>query len=252
MTRFPYIAIVAFICSLWMTLLPGLAFPANAVDNGIYAELLQKYVKNGVVNYAGFKSEEDKLDRYLSILESTDTKSLPRNAQFALYINAYNAYTIKLILSGYPGLNSIKDLGSLLQSPWKKKIVRIDGKVISLDDLEHSILRPRFKDPRVHFAINCASKGCPPLRFEPYRGDSLDRQLDDATRSFLNNPKNFRLEGDKFYVSKIFDWFGEDFNNDVLGFYLKYANDELKQELQKRKGSLRIDYLDYDWSLNGV
>jgi Protein of unknown function, DUF547 len=248
MTKLSYFTVLILLAYL---LIPSAALSEELVDQSIYAELLQKYVKNGVVNYAGFKSEEDKLDRYLNILESTDIKSLPRNEQFAVYINAYNAWTIKLILSRYPGVKSIKDLGSLLQSPWKKKIVHIDGKVITLDDLEHSTLRPRFKDPRVHFAINCASKSCPPLRSEPYRGDILDRQLDDATRSFLNNPENFRFEGDKFYVSKIFDWYGEDFNNDVLGFYLKYANDGLKQKLQQRKGSLRIDYLDYDWSLNG-
>ena len=103
------------------------------VDHSIYATLLEKYVKQGQVDYRGFKTEEAKLDQYLKVLEKTDSKNLSRNAQFAFYINAYNAWTIKLILSGYPGVKSIKDLGSILKSPWKKKICRMDGDVITLD-----------------------------------------------------------------------------------------------------------------------
>ena len=122
------------------------AFASNgrAVDNSLYGELLEKYVKGGKVNYAGFKAEEDKLDRYLKILENVNPESLSRNEQFVFYTNAYNAWTIKLILSGYPGVKSIKDLGNLFKSPWKKKIVRIDGKVTTLDHVEHEILRPRY------------------------------------------------------------------------------------------------------------
>ena len=163
----------------------------------------------------------------------------------------YNAWTIKLILSGYPGVESIKDLGSFLKSPWKKKIVRIDGNVITLDDVEHNILRPRFKDPRIHFAVNCASKGCPPLIAEPFRGDILDQQLSAATRAFLNNPKQNRLDGSTLYVSKIFKWFSEDFNDDAIGFFLKYADDPFKQKLMANRDTIKIKYLDYDWSLNG-
>ena len=136
----------------------------QGVDHSLYAGLLEKYVKDGVVNYQGFKNEETVLDKYLKVLEEVDSKILSRNEQFAFYVNAYNAWTIKLILNGYPGIKSIKDLGSLFKSPWKKKICRIDGKIITLDDIEHNILRPRFKDPRVHLAINCAAKSCPPVR----------------------------------------------------------------------------------------
>ena len=228
----------------------SLATAAPAVDNSLYAELLQKYVADGKVDYAGFKSEETKLDRYLKILETVNPETLSRDAQFAYYINLYNAWTIKLILSAYPGIKSIKDLGSLFQSPWKKKIVRVDGDVITLDQVEHEILRPRFKDPRVHFAINCASRSCPPLRSEPYREDTLDRQLEDATRSFINNPKNFKLDGDELYVSRIFDWFSKDFQDDPLGFYLKYATGDLKKKLQAESDRIKVRYLDYDWSLN--
>ena len=220
------------------------------VDHDIYSELLKKYVIDGKVDYAGFKSEEAKLDQYLKLLEAVDSKSLSRDEQFAFYANAYNAWTIKLILSRYPDLKSIKDLGSLFKSPWKKEIVRLDGELMTLDNIEHDILRPRFKDPRVHFAINCAAISCPPLSAEPYRGDRLSDQLNDSTRSFLNNPGSYKFDGDDFYVSRIFKWFAEDFNYDVLGFYLNYANDDLKQKLEAKRTALRIKYLEYDWGLN--
>ena len=230
--------------------LQSIASTGTAVDNSLYGELLKKYVRDGKVDYAGFKTAEAKLDRYLKILENVDPGRLSRNQQFAFYANAYNAWTIKLILSGYPGVTSIKDLGSLLKSPWKKKIVRIDGKVISLDHVEHEILRPRYKDPRVHFAINCAAKSCPPLRPEPFNGNILGRQLDDSTRSFINDPKSYRLEGNELYVSRIFKWFSEDFNDDVFGFFLKYTAGNLKKELKANSDRIKVNYLPYDWSLN--
>ncbi len=216
----------------------------------LYAELLDKYVKNGVVDYQGFKNEEAKLDRYLKILEDTDPKKLPRNEQFAFYINAYNAWTIKLILSAYPDIKSIKDLGSLFKSPWKKKIALIDGDVITLDNIEHDILRPRFKDSRIHFAVNYASKSCPPLRSEPYRGDVLERQLTEMTEAFINNPTYNRLQENTLYLSSIFKWYSEDFKDDIVGFFRQYAKGELKRRLQEQAGKIQVEYLDYDWSLN--
>lgn len=227
------------------------ALSSGSVDHGLYSELLQKYVKKGVVDYQGFKKEEAKLDQYLGILEKTDTKKLSRNQQFAFYINGYNAWTIKLILGAYPGIKSIKEQGSLLRSPWKKKIARIDGDVLTLDNIEHDILRPQFKDPRIHFAVNCASKSCPPLRWEPYLGDVLDHQLTEMTRTFIHDPTYNRLEGNTVYVSSIFKWYSEDFNDDVVGFFMKYAEGELKERLQKRAKVIKVEYLDYDWSLNG-
>jgi hypothetical protein len=218
----------------------------------IWAELLSKYVKADGVDYTGFKSVESRLDQYLKVLEQIDSKTLAHDEQFAYYINAYNAWTIKLILSAYPGITSIKDLGTFWKSPWQKKFVRIDGDRVTLDDIEHQILRPRFKDPRVHFAINCSAVSCPPLRSEPYLGNLLDLQLDQATRSFLNNPNSYRLKNNAFYVSRIFKWFAEDFNNDVLGFYLEFAQDHLKKKLIEKKDVIQIKYLNYDWSLNDI
>jgi uncharacterized protein DUF547 len=244
------VRIGALICFLTMVFTTT-AIAVQGVDNSLYAGLLKKYVKDGVVNYRGLKNEESVLDKYLKILEEVDLKRLSRNEQFAFYINAYNSWTIKLILSGYPGVKSIKELGSLFKSPWKKKICRIDGKIIALDDIEHSILRPEFKDPRVHFAINCAAKSCPPLRSEPYRWGEIDQQLDEMTKAFINDLENNRLEDHTLYVSSIFKWFAEDFNEDIIGFFLKYANGELKEQLEVNKEKIRVKYLDYDWSLNG-
>ena len=128
----------------------------------------------------------------------------------------------------------------------------MDGDDITLDDSEHQILRPRFKDPRVHFAINCSAVSCPPLRSEPYLGNLLDLQLDQATRAFLNNPNSYRLKDHVFYVSRIFKWFAEDFSNDVLQFYLRFAQDDLKKKLAEKKDVIQIKFLNYDWSLNDI
>ncbi len=245
----------AFIITMSVAALTfGLAGPSRAstVDHEVWAELLGKHVTAGGADYAGFKTEEHRLDQYLKVLENTDPKGLSRNEQFAFYINAYNAWTIKLILSGYPGVKSIKDFGTILQSPWQKKMVRISGQVITLDDVEHNILRPRFKDPRVHFAINCSAASCPPLRPEPYLGKTLDQQLDHSTRSFINKEGSHRFEGNTLYVSRIFKWFSEDFNHDALSFYLKFAEGNLKRKLSAQKDTLRVKYLHYDWSLNDI
>lgn len=243
-----------FLSVLFSLSLPGVCRPTETADHSLYGDLLEKYVKQGIVDYQGFKNEESKLDAYLKVLEETDTHKLSRDEQLAFYINAYNAWTIKLILSAYPDIKSIWDLGSRIlwwKNPFKKKIVRIEGKAISLDDLEHGMIRPRFKEPRVHFAVNCASKSCPPLISEPYQGSIVNRQLDTSARAFLNNPERNRLEGNTLYVSKIFKWFKDDFNDDVLGFFLRFAQESLKENLTANREKIEVKYLDYDWSLNG-
>lgn len=223
------------------------------VDHTLFAELLGRYVTEGKVDYAGFKRDDKQLNDYLKVLETTDTKRLAPVEQFAFYINAYNAWTIKLILSAYPGVTSIWDLGGrFFDKPFQKKMVRLDGDMVSLDYIENDILRPRFKDERVHFAINCAAKSCPPLRSEPYRGEVLDRQLDEMAGAFVNNPNRNRIEGETLYVSKIFKWFSSDFKDDVPGFFMKYAAGNLKEKLITGKDRIRVTYLDYDWSLNGT
>ena len=224
---------------------------AGIVDHALYATLLSRHLENGAVDYGGFQRDEKVLDRYLEQLAGVDPQSLDTDEQFAFYVNAYNAWTIKLILTGFPDIDSIKDLGSLFKSPWKKKIARIDGQLLTLDQIEHDILRKRFGDPRVHFAVNCASKGCPPLQAEPFTGSRLNPQLNRAAKAFINDPRYNRLEGYTLWVSKIFDWFSEDFDNDVIGTFMAFADQPLKGKLQKNRNRIRVKFLDYDWSLNG-
>ncbi len=223
----------------------------TGVDHSAYARLLKQHVADGVVDYRSFKKDEDALDRYLDTLAAVDPDALADAERFAFYANAYNAWTIKLILMNYPGIESIKDTGSLLRSPWKKRFVKLEGREMSLDEIEHDTLRARYKDPRIHFAVNCASKGCPPLYGEPFEGQILEDQLNEVTRRFINDPARYRLDGQTLWVSKIFDWYGGDFNDDPVGFFLLYAEGDLKTQLARQRGQLQVDYLDYDWSLNG-
>lgn len=219
-----------------------------------YGELLTNYVKDGAVDYQGLKKEEQKLDQYLALLSKTQPEELAHDHQLAFYINAYNAYTIKLILKNFKNgrpLKSIKKIGGLFTKPWSIKFCKIGGKIFSLDNIEHDIIRPKFNDPRVHFAINCAAKSCPPLISKPYFGDTLDKQLDENSASFMNDPGNNYLKGNTLYVTKIFKWFAEDFNNDPIVFIQKYANSDLRNQLETKKEKIKIKYLDYDWSLNG-
>ncbi len=228
----------------------GQALAETDIDNHIYASLLKKHVLHDRVNYDGFKKDEKLLDDYLAVLGRTNVKVLSKNSRFAFYINAYNAFTIKLVLTKYPGINSIKEVGSFFSNPWSKKFIILQGKTLSLDYIEHKILRPIFKDPRVHFAINCASKSCPPLRDEPYKGESLENQLNDQAEKFINNKKNAFIKTDTLFISKIFIWFEEDFSNNPVLFIKRYAFKELKEKLDSLGENFKINYLDYDWTLN--
>jgi len=220
------------------------------IDNQIYASLLKKHVIDKRVNYDGFKKDEKLLDNYLSILSQTDVKSLSGNNLFAFYINVYNAFTIKLILTKFPGINSIKEIGGFFSNPWSKKFILLRGRTVSLDHIEHDILRPKFKDPRVHFAINCASKSCPPLLNEPYEGKTLETQLDNQTKKFINDTKNTFIKDDTLFTSKIFKWFKKDFSDNPLSFIKRHASGELKEELNSHGENINLSYQTYDWSLN--
>ncbi len=229
----------------------------SAVDESIHSawgELLKKHVSDGAVNYSAFKMDEGKLDEYLNVLNQTNPEELSEKDQLALYMNAYNAYTVKLILKNFSDgkpVSSIKRLGGFFSGPWKIKFVDIGGKTYTLDNVEHDIIRPRFKEPRIHFAINCAAKSCPPLIPEAYEGKILDKQLDENTIAFINDPQSNYLKGSTLYVSKIFSWFSEDFTDGTAAFVKKYAQGELKAKLDQLGNSVSVEYLDYDWSLNG-
>ena len=240
---------VTVLSCLLFAVLAGYAFGLE-VDNSVFAQLLHKHLVNGLVDYQGFKADESVLDNYLRQLAEVDTGELADTEAFSFYVNAYNAWTIKLILTNYPGIKSIKSIGGLFKNPWKLEIAEINGDLVTLDDIEHGILRPRFGDPRVHFAVNCASKSCPPLRYEPYTGRRLDMQLDESTEEFINDPEKNYVDGDTLYVSKIFKWYAEDFKDGVIDFVAQYAAGALKQQIESLKDSLKVKYLDYDWSLN--
>jgi hypothetical protein len=242
--------IVAALCVLAFFLT---ATASRAADRDApYAALLAAHVADGVVDYAGLKKDEATLDAYLAALAAADPAALSEQERFAYYINVYNAWTLKLILEHYPGIRSIKDAGNLFRSPWKRAFVRLRAGTVSLDDVEHGILRPQFHDPRVHFAVNCASKSCPPLAGVPYAGATLDAALDAAARAFINNPANTFLRDGTLHVSRIFDWYGEDFGGPegVWRFIRRYADPTLAAAMDAA-GRLDIAYTPYDWSLNG-
>jgi len=240
-----------FLILIFTAILPvTIAFSDTGVDNTIYDNLLTKHVTDGRVNYDGFKTDEALLDQYLNILSSTKIDALSEKGQMAFYINAYNAFTIKLILTKYPGIDSIKDLGGLFSSPWSIKFIPLQDKKVTLDHIEHDILRPTFKDPRVHFAVNCASKSCPPLRNEAFEPDRINEQLDEQTTLFINGPNNYTLKENTISISKIFKWFKEDFKNKPVAFIKNYADASLKEKLVIIDSDIRVKYLDYDWSLN--
>jgi hypothetical protein len=220
----------------------------------------------GELRYAGMAVERGALQAVLaqlSAVTATQYAGFSRAQRMAFLINAYNAFTVELVLTRYPRLQSIRELGTLLRSPWKQPFVPLLGGMTTLDGIEHDMLRRRgdFDDPRIHFAVNCASIGCPMLREEAYTDQRLERQLDEQEARFLSdrsrnryNPQTGRLE-----VSKIFDWYGEDFRLGHRGIvslpaYLARHADRLADAPADRErlraGQVPVAYLDYDWKLN--
>jgi hypothetical protein len=228
-------------------------------EHAAWTSLLRSHVAGGLVDYAGLKREAGALDDYLRSLESVERAELegwPRADQLAFWINAYNAYTLKLVLDRYP-LRSIRSIGFLPGSAFKRRFIplqRVAGGKLSLDDIEHRILRERFEEPRIHFAIVCASRSCPVLRDEAYRGSVLDAQLDDAARTFLRDPARNRYDpaSRTLSLSRIFEWFRGDFEGaagTIPAFVERYADERTAEEL--RRGGVRVEFLEYDWALNG-
>ncbi|WP_426058698.1 DUF547 domain-containing protein [Hymenobacter sp. B1770] len=225
---------------------------APPVDHSAYDRLLKKHVnEKGLVSYKGFKADSKEFDQYLDLLsKNPPAKSWSKNEQMAYWINAYNAYTIRLILNHYP-VQSIKDIGSKIKipfvtTPWASKFFSIGGEKMSLDNIEHGTLRKKYNDPRIHFALVCASISCPRLRNEAFTADKLDRQLDDQGRDFLNDPSKNKLGKDAVLLSKYFDWYKGDWSNNgqsVASWVNKYAS-------TKMSPSAKVEYLDYNWKLN--
>ena len=172
----------------------------------------------------------------------------------ALLINAYNGYTLQLILENYPKVKSIRDI----KSPWKTARYKVGKATVSLDNIEHHLLRPIYKDPRIHFAVNCASVGCPPLLNEAFTGASLEKQLNAATKATLTSPLYIKTQGDTLKVTSILKWYGGDFTNTtykghtktVAAFVAKYALPDVASMIKKQNNAPPVSYLDYDWRLN--
>ncbi len=208
--------------------------------------------EEGNVDYQGFILEKDHLNSYLDQLSSNapDPDTWSEAEQLAYWINAYNAFTVKLIVDNYP-VESIRDLDPplaipLLRTVWHKKFFEIGGKPMSLDQIEHKILRKEFEEPRIHFAINCASYSCPPLRREAYIARDLGKQLDEQARIFINNPRWNKLDPKKVSLSAIFNWFKGDFTKNGKSL-IDYINQYSEVKIQ---ANAKVDFLDYDWGLN--
>lgn len=232
--------------------------------HALWTEVLTKYVAGDRVDYAALKKDRAVLDRYLSQLHAVKPDQLAswtRQQQLAFWINAYNAHCVSLVVSEYP-VDSIKDIGGLFSPVWKKAFIDMpalhpSGKPgrLSLDDIEHKILRPTFKDARVHAGVNCASASCPALRPEAFVAERLDQQLDEQVRKWLADPTRNKFDKAKARaeVSALFDWFEEDFVRDagsVVAWIAKYAPEAESSWLKSSK--VTVKYLDYSWKLNDV
>jgi len=229
------------------------------VDNTAFASFLETYASvddNGVVlvNYRAAKSDssaQQQLSGYISSLEGIDPTSLNKNDAFAYWSNLYNALTIKVILDNYP-VKSIREIKSGLISlgPWGKEITTVNDVELSLNNIEHDILREFWDEPRVHYVVNCASIGCPNLDLKPWSSENLDARLSEAARAYINHPRGVSVKNGRITASSIFKWYKKDFGDtdaEVIDHWRQYADPALLGQLENLK---RINKYSYDWSLN--
>lgn len=231
-------------------------------DHAPWARLLDVYLEKGEggapnrFDYGALKAnDEDRaaLQAYIASLEAVVPGTLPHDEAFAFWVNLYNALTVEVVVSHYP-VASIRDIaispGLLSTGPWGKKLVTVAGRDLSLDDIEHGILRPDFGDSRLHYAVNCASVGCPDLAARPDTANELDVMLDKAARAYVNSSRGARVEGGRLTASSIFKWYMKDFGGTeeaILAELRKYAAPDLAVALENVSG---VASYDYDWSLN--
>ncbi|MGV9010022.1 DUF547 domain-containing protein [Brevundimonas sp.] len=232
----------------------------GTADHAAFDALLRHRARNsrdGVVrvDYAGWKAsaaDRAALRTYIASLERRVPLSLTRSEQFAFWANLYNAATLDVVLDAYP-VRSIRDIRSgFVPGPWKRKLVTVDGVALSLDDVEHGILRRGWSDPRVHYAVNCASHSCPNLPLRALRGATLGPALEAAARIYVNSPRAVRFDGGTLVVSSIYKWYAQDFGGTdarVIAHLARYANPPLRARLE---AATRIGRDTYDWSLNAM
>jgi hypothetical protein len=211
--------------------------PANA-----YGEILSKYVSSaGKVNYAGIKKNFIQLDKAIAYFQDNTPQSAWSNSKkLAYWINAYNLFTIKLIVDNYP-VTSIKNIAG--GKPWDKKFIQLDGKTMSLNDIENGIIRKQFNEPRIHFAVNCASISCPKLANEEYTSSNLNTLLDKQAKRYINDMNENSLAGKTIQISSIFDWYQGDFVGGVIPFLNKFSKSKIRLDA-------KITYKEYNWNLN--
>ncbi len=236
-----------------------LAAQAVTFDHGDFDGLLRAHVRDGLVDYDAF-ARAPAFERYLDRLGTVDPASLPQAHALAFWINAYNAYTIALIIR-HDERKSIRNInrsfGLALKGPWRERLVRVGGRSYSLDEVEHEIIRPRFREPRIHFALVCAALSCPPLRSEAYRGEALEAQLEEQTRRFLSEaPGRNRVDvaGRRVALSPIFDWYKEDFGGSAAAigrFVARFFPPGAERALLE-SGQFELSFTRYDWALNAV
>ena len=268
------LAVPALAVSIWSVPMPVNAAPepvliagwdvsdesnGAVIDHSSWQALLDAYLKTGDpsginrFDYGALKANaEDRktLSAYLKSLAGIDPRSFSRDEQMAYWINLYNALTVFVIVPRYP-VDSIKDIksGIIDFGPWNLELFPLQGQKLTLNQIEHGILRPIWKDPRIHYAANCASLGCPNLSPEVYRSDNLERLLEQAAVDYINHPRGAQVQGDKLVVSSIFEWYKVDFGNTdagVIAHLKQYARPELAQILDNHNSF--DDY--YDWNLN--
>lgn len=232
---------------------------AGPVDHGAWAGFLERHLsrsQSGVrlVDYGGVSiADRRALEAYLDDLQAVQVTALTRPQAMAFWINLYNALTVKVVLDHYP-VGSIRDIdispGLFADGPWGKKLVRVEGAALSLDDIEHEILRPIWRDRRIHYAVNCASIGCPNLATTPYEAERLEQMLDAAAAAYINHPRGVTVRADgSLRLSRIYDWYDEDFGSeaDIVDHLRRYARGRLAQALAQAPG---ISAYAYDWALN--
>lgn len=249
-----FLAAVVVACQNFLTPPNTTESESFPISHVLFDSLLVKNVTpEGLVDYKGFIKDSVLFNEYLDLLSKNypDEQNWNREERLAYWINAYNAFTIKLIVDHYP-VKSIKDIKKgipMVSDTWTIKFIKIEGKKYNLNNIEHDIVRPKFKDPRVHFALNCASMGCPPLLNAAYTAEKLNDQLDSQAKRFINDGvHNKIISSKKANLSKIFSWFSGDFKKtapSVIAFINRYADTKLST-------SADIKYNDYDWALNSI
>jgi len=252
MQKLPFFLLLLLL-SLTACKVSDYASNSKPIKHTIWDSLLQKHVTSeGLVDYKGIIEDSTRLNRYLDLLSRNhpNEQNWSRDERLAYWINAYNAFTVKLIVDHYP-VASIKDIKNgvpFVNTVWDIKFIEIEERTYDLNNIEHGIIRPKFEEPRIHFAVNCAAQSCPKLQHFAYTAGRLDEQLTQSAEEFLANERKNKVSENEVALSKIFTWYGGDFKTDgrsIIDYINQYAPVQVNENAS-------ISYLDYNWALNDV